>query len=150
MRGHYQSHMCLQDDSSSAQTHRYPLIHRVDDPLCPGWESWFAVQGLPAPTYHHGPRFPDSSLAISLAVKGGGIALGRTALVYDQLKDGSLVALSGAAMVSPAAYYIICKDGRQTEPDIARLIDWIKAQAAGFVHTVNAEYPALCGPSTGS
>lgn len=50
---------------------RYPLIHRVDDQVCPGWESWFAFQGLEAPPYHHGPRFPDSSLAISLAVKGG-------------------------------------------------------------------------------
>ena len=129
---------------------RYPLIHRVDDPLCPGWESWFAFQGLPAPSNHHGPRFPDSSLAISLAVKGGGIALGRTALVYDQLKEGSLVALSGTAMISPAAYYIICKDGRQTEPDIARLIDWIKAQACDFVQAVSTQYPALCGPATGS
>lgn len=133
-------------DISLMDIARYPLIHRVDDPLCPGWESWFAFQGLPAPNYHHGPRFPDSSLAISLAVKGAGIALGRTALVYDQLKDGALIALSGTAMISPAAYYIICKDGRQTEPDIARLIDWIKAQAADFVRTVGTEYSALCGP----
>lgn len=137
-------------DISLMDIARYPLIHRVDDPLCPGWESWFAFQDLPAPTYHQGPRFPDSSLAISLAVKGGGIALGRTALVYDLLEEGSLVALSGAAMISPATYYIICKEGRQTEPDIARLMDWIKAQAADFVEAVTLQYPALCGPATGS
>jgi len=95
---------------------RYPLIHRVDDQVCPGWESWFAFQGLAPPPYHHGPRFPDSSLAISLAVKGGGIALGRTALVYDQLEDGALVALNSPVMMSPAAYYIICRNGRQSEP----------------------------------
>ncbi|NMX53660.1 LysR substrate-binding domain-containing protein [Pseudomonas veronii] len=115
---------------------RYPLIHRVDDQVCPGWESWFAFQGLEAPPYHHGPRFPDSSLAISLAVKGGGIALGRTALVYDQLKDGELVALEAPLMMSPAAYYIICRNGRQSEPDIARLLDWLKAQAHQFMGEV--------------
>lgn len=116
-------------DITLANIVQYPLIHRVDDQVCPGWESWFAFQGLAAPPYHHGPRFPDSGLAISLALKGGGIALGRTALVYDALKDGTLVALNTPVMMSPAAYYIICRNGRQSEPDIARLFDWLKAQA---------------------
>lgn len=126
----------LHGDITLADIARYPLIHRVDDQVCPGWESWFAFQGLAAPPYHHGPRFPDSSLAISLAVKGGGIALGRTALVYDALKEGALVALKAPVMMSPAAYYIICRSGRQSEPDIARLIDWLKAQADEFVREV--------------
>ncbi len=126
----------LHGDITLADIARYPLIHRVDDQVCPGWESWFAFQGLAAPPYHHGPRFPDSSLAISLAVKGGGIALGRTALVYDALKEGALVALKAPVMMSPAAYYIICRSGRQSEPDIARLIDWLKAQADECVREV--------------
>ncbi len=122
--------------SKRADIAQYPLIHRVDDQMCPGWESWFAFQGLAAPPYHHGPRFPDSSLAISLAVKGGGIALGRTALVYDALKEGALVALNAVVMMSPAAYYIICRNGRQSEPDIARLFDWLKTQADECVRAV--------------
>lgn len=117
---------------------RYPLIHRMDDQVCPGWESWFAFQGLTAPPYHHGPRFPDSGLAISLALKGGGIALGRTALVYDALMSGTLVAVSAPVMMSPAAYYIICRNGRQSEPDIARLFDWLKAQAQVFARELTS------------
>lgn len=119
-----------------AEVSQYPLIHRVDDPLCPGWEDWFAWQGLNAPPDHHGPRFPDSNLAISLAAKGAGIALGRTALVHDQLRDGSLVALDGPVMPSPSAYYLICRSGREQEPAIARLIEWIKAQVAEFEREV--------------
>ena len=122
---------------------RYPLIHRVDDQVCPGWESWFAFQGLAPPPYHHGPRFPDSSLAISLAVKGGGIALGRTALVYDQLEDGALVALNSPVMMSPAAYYIICRNGRQSEPEIARLIEWLKNSAGEFQREVRLRHPQI-------
>ncbi|CAH0240564.1 LysR family transcriptional regulator [Pseudomonas carnis] len=122
---------------------RYPLIHRVDDQVCPGWESWFAFQGLAPPPYHHGPRFPDSSLAISLAVKGGGIALGRTALVYDQLEDGALVALNSPVMMSPAAYYIICRNGRQSEPEIARLIEWLKSSAGEFLREVRLRHPQI-------
>ena len=122
---------------------RYPLIHRVDDQVCPGWESWFAFQGLAPPPYHHGPRFPDSSLAISLAVKGGGIALGRTALVYDQLEDGALVALNSPVMMSPAAYYIIFRNGRQSEPEIARLIEWLKNSAGEFLREVRLRHPQI-------
>ena len=122
---------------------RYPLIHRVDDQVCPGWESWFAFQGLAPPPYHHGPRFPDSSLAISLAVKGGGIALGRTALVYDQLENGALVALKSPVMMSPAAYYIICRNGRQSEPEIARLIEWLKNSAGEFLREVRLRHPQI-------
>ncbi len=135
----------LKGDISLENVARYPLIHRVDDQVCPGWESWFAFQGLMAPPYHHGPRFPDSSLAISLAVKGGGVALGRTALVYDQLEDGALVALNSPVMMSPAAYYIICRNGRQSEPDIARLIDWLKIQAAEFLADVRVRHPQIAG-----
>lgn len=123
-------------DIALADIARYPLIYRVDDHVCPSWENWFAFQGLAPAPYHHGPRFPDSGLAISLAVKGGGIALGRTALVYDALKDGTLVALNAPVMMSPAAYYIICRNGRQSEPDIARLFEWLKAQAQVFVREV--------------
>ena len=126
----------LHGDIDWADIARYPLIHRVDDQVCPGWESWFAFQGLAAPPYHHGPRFPDSSLAISLAVKGGGIALGRTALVDDALKAGDLVALKAPVMMSPSAYYIICRSGRQTEPNIAGLFEWLKAQADEFMPEV--------------
>ncbi|QJI32554.1 LysR family transcriptional regulator [Pseudomonas sp. ADAK18] len=132
-------------DIAPADIARYPLIHRVDDLVCPGWESWFAFQGVAAPPYHHGPRFPDSSLAISLAAKGGGISLGRTALVYDQLEDGALVALSCPVMMSPAAYYIICRNGRQSEPNIARLIDWLKVSAGEFLQEVGVKYPQICG-----
>lgn len=64
------------------------------------------------------------------------IALGRTALVYDALKDGTLVALNAPLMMSPAAYYIICRNGRQSEPDIARLFEWLKAQAQVFLGEV--------------
>ncbi|NVZ20839.1 LysR substrate-binding domain-containing protein [Pseudomonas costantinii] len=135
--------LCVNGDIALEDMARYPLIHRVDDQVCPGWESWFAFQGLAAPPYHHGPRFPDSSLAISLAVKGGGIALGRTALVYDALKDDALVALNTPVMMSPAAYYIICRDGRQSEPDIARLFDWLKVQAKEFMCEVHTHYPPI-------
>lgn len=124
---------------------RYPLIHRVDDHVCPGWEDWFEFQGLTAPPYHHGPRFPDSSQAISLAVKGGGIALGRTALVHDQLKDGTLIALTAPVMMSPSAYYIICRTGRQSEPDIARLFAWLKTCADTFVREVQGDV-AIANP----
>jgi len=61
------------------------------------------------------------------------------------LADGALVALKSPVMMSPAAYYIICQNGRQLEPDIARLIEWLKTSANKFLREVRARYPQIAG-----
>ncbi|NWB95819.1 LysR family transcriptional regulator [Pseudomonas gingeri] len=140
-----QTHGPIQRDEISS----YPLIYRVDDAFCPGWEDWFAWQGLTQPPYHPGPRFPDSNMTIGLAAKGVGIALARTSLVQDKLRDATLVLLGGPAMPSPSAYYVVCRSGREQEPDIARLIDWLQSQAAAFQLELCAEFPELPAATVG-
>jgi len=61
-------------------------------------------------------------------------------LVYDALKDGTLVALNAPVMMSPAAYYVICRNGRESEPDIARLFHWLKSQADEFMREVKSHW----------
>lgn len=121
---------------------QHPLIYRIDDPLCPGWEDWFAHYQLTPPLQRQGTRFPDSNLAISLAVKGRGIALGRTSLVSEQLADGSLVMLGEARMLSPSAYYLICRSGRETEPGVAAMLAWLRQQAEEFAPAYGPAGPA--------
>ncbi len=65
--------------------------------------------------------------------------------MYDQLDGGALVALNSPVMMSPAAYYIICRNGRQSEPDIARLIEWLKSSAGEFLREVRVRYPQIAG-----
>lgn len=121
----------------------YPILHRASDHLCPAWEDWYEFYRLSKPLSPAGPRFPDSNMTINLATKGGGIALARTALVYEHLLDGSLVAMTNATMPSPFPYYLICGSSRQDEPPLRQLISWTKAQATAFLAGVAEDFPEL-------
>ncbi|MFJ4132146.1 hypothetical protein [Pseudomonas cyclaminis] len=57
----------------------------------------------------------------------------------------SLHTLGGPVLMSPAAYYVICRNGRQSEPDIARLIGWLKESAGKFQREVEIRYPQIAG-----
>ena len=74
-----------------AQCKDAPLLARADDGICPDWVDWWAFRKEDNTTEPTGPRFPDSSLTLRLAASGHGIALGRMALVFDALCQGTLV-----------------------------------------------------------
>lgn len=131
---------------SLADLQRYPMLHRADDHLCPSWEDWYAFHNLAKPINHVGPRFADSIMTINLAAKGSGIALARTALVYEHLVERSLVSISGATMPSPSSYYLICRPGREDEPSVGQLIEWLKSQTSAFLANVANEFPQLTLP----
>lgn len=125
------------------ELHHHPIIRRTDDPLCPGWADWCDYNRLEIEPYQGGLCFPDSSLTIGLAARGGGIALGRTALVYDHLVQGTLVQASSGVMPSPTAYYSICKSERQNEPRIQTFSKWLRREASSFAQEVYDSFPTV-------
>ncbi|KQV31597.1 hypothetical protein ASC97_19750 [Rhizobium sp. Root1203] len=98
---------------------------------------------MAANRYQEGPCFPDSGLTIGSAARGGGIALGRTALVYDHLVQGTLVLASRRIMPSPTAYYAICKLGRENDPAIRMFCDWVRIEAETLMHEVRERFPSM-------
>lgn len=123
--------------------HLNTIIRRVEDPPCPGWQDWCDFHKVPAGPYQEGPCFPDTGHTIGLAARGGGIALGRTALVHDYLQQGALVPASRHRMPSPAAYYVICKEGRERDADIDRFVDWVRTEANLFLQQMQDRFPSL-------
>jgi len=88
-----------------------------------------------------GKRFNLAMLAVGAAVAGEGIAMGRTAMVLDELRRGSLVAPFPYAVRSPAAYHFI------TMPDpsvqVQMIGDWIGSQGEQFVTMRTAVFAEL-------
>lgn len=68
------------------------------------WQHWLAQVRAPLPAWNGGPEFNLSQLALSAALAGRGIAMGRAALVLDDVMAGRLVPLFGRCVASRARY----------------------------------------------
>ena len=116
---------------------RFPLLLRHHEILTPAWEFWFAFTGVPESVYEkalrEGTHFPDSNLALQAAFEGQGIALGRHALVRDDVASGRLVRLfPGIVCPFDLSYYVVAPRGRVERPIVAAFRDWVMAEAAAF------------------
>lgn len=94
------------------------------------WGAWLEQAGVEVPDIEQGQRFNLSQLAIGAALAGQGVAMGRAALVLDDLEAGRLVDLFGLHLPSPAAYYFVCADGQG--PEVAAIEAWLEAEGARF------------------
>lgn len=103
----------------------YPLLLRLGEPSHTSWEDWFEAAGLPGVKLTEGSRFPDTNMALEAALEGLGIALARTAHVQEELASGRLIRIFDIPCPSNVAYYIVCPQGHQERPTIAKFVEWI-------------------------
>ena len=86
------------------------------------WDTWLEGMGQ-TPPKHDGVHFNLSQLAIVAALSGQGIAMGRIALVYDELVSGRLVVPVPFAVPSKGHYHLIFKN--ELMGTNAHLRDWL-------------------------
>lgn len=82
------------------------------------------------PDLAQGQRFNLSQLAIGAALAGQGVAMGRTALVLEDLQAGRLVDLFGLHLPSEAAYYFVSAQAQSAQA--AAIEAWLLAEGAAF------------------
>lgn len=116
---------------------RAPLIHDTGPAVfgdVPDWSTWFAATGLDPAGALRGTRFDRhaSDQAIDAAVNGAGIVLGRRFLARLHMLDGSLVSPFGPEFDLPASYFVVCRKGDETRPDIAAFINWVCEEVAAM------------------
>ncbi|MCA8423727.1 LysR family transcriptional regulator [Burkholderia seminalis] len=106
------------------------------------WRTWLeAVR--PAWLRHlDGPQFNFSSLAITAALNHQGVAMGRAALVHDELASGRLVDVFGVHVRAPARYMLLSRN--PDDPRTAAFSDWLKAECVRF-----GEARSSVSPKTG-
>jgi len=76
------------------------------------WRSWLLAAGVDDLDAERGPGFTDSTMLMDAAVRGLGVALGRSVLVADH------------------AYFAALPEGRARQPRVAAFLAWLEAEAA--------------------
>ncbi|HEY9132422.1 MAG TPA: LysR family transcriptional regulator [Dyella sp.] len=86
------------------------------------WHDWLRHAGVSLPDVSPGQRFNLSQLAVNAALAGQGVALGRTALVLEDVLAGRLVDLFGMPVRSSAGYRFVYLPG---QPEAKALESWL-------------------------
>ena len=95
------------------------------------WDPWLQAVGLaelrPAATL----SFSNYDEAITAALAGHGVALGRRPLIDSLLKNRKLVAPFKAKIASPRAYFLVVAPGARAKPAVQAFERWLLAQLRG-------------------
>ena len=110
---------------------KHVLLHD-DEPE--GWAHWLASRGVRGVDSAHGSVLTDSSMLLTAAVAGHGVALARYSLALDELSAGRLVQPFPKLGPTPLrrAYYCAAPRERLARPEVAAFRDWLRAQARGL------------------
>ncbi|MEL1265128.1 LysR substrate-binding domain-containing protein [Pseudoxanthomonas putridarboris] len=96
------------------------------------WPRWFRAAGLADASgrdTRSGLSFSDESHAISATLAGHGVALLSVTLLATELETGALRQPFGPVL-DTGRYYVAIARGREREPVLRRVQDWIALQAA--------------------
>ena len=107
-----------------------PLLHQDDiaflDPPA-DWPAWFRAAGVAADRTT-GIHFSQADHAINAALAGAGVVLGRVSLAEAHLREGQLIMPFDLALWANANYRLVCPEGMEMRPQIARFIEWSLGQ----------------------
>lgn len=93
------------------------------------WIEWFAGSGIQRPDFTFGRRFNLTQLAVGAALDGAGIAIGRLAIVLDDLKAGRLIVAAPQAVRSSAEYNLLFA---REYPGAASFKRWLLTESERF------------------
>jgi LysR family glycine cleavage system transcriptional activator len=112
---------------------RFPLLLRTGDDGAAHWEFWFDRAGVPAhvysPSLRAGTRFSDSATTLEAALEGQGVALARSATVWQELTSGRLIRLFHITCPFHRAIHFICPRDRAGWPAVNAFREWLVAEA---------------------
>jgi DNA-binding transcriptional LysR family regulator len=102
----------------------YRLLHDDDGTA---WRSWFAAAGVAGYEQAKHLRFNDSSLALTAALRGQGVALSTPIYIEPELKAGRLTRL-GRTPVTFGDYWLLEATDRATAKARAAFIGWLDVE----------------------
>lgn len=107
------------------------LIHEIG--MNTTWERWFAMMNLPYPG-RRGPGYSHGSMSIDAAVRGAGVALGRSILVAEDVAAGRLIPLFPQSRLEVEwGYDLIYRVGNQEHPKVRAFRSWILKEVREFM-----------------
>jgi DNA-binding transcriptional LysR family regulator len=119
--------------NAPADLRRHALLH-LDDPEgrwpWQSWRVWLEAAGAGDIRPAGNLSFSSYGDVIAAAIAGHGVALGRSPLVRDALRAGTLAAPFGARAESNRAYYLIVSRTAAQRPEVGRFAEWVRREAA--------------------
>ncbi len=104
------------------------LIHVAN--FAEGWADWLRAAGAPPAKSASGAIvFDTASLAVDLALSGGGFLLGRSCFIDDLVSEGRLVAPCATKIKSSEGFYLVERAGERLPRPARSFRDWILAEA---------------------
>ena len=101
---------------------RHTLLRSDDE----WWKPWFEAVGLDWPEPSRGPIFNDSALMLQAAAEGQGIALARSSLLGNDVRNGLLVRLFDIDVPAPRRYYLVYPPRVAGSANLAVFRAWLK------------------------
>lgn len=106
------------------------LVHEIG--LKADWERWFRMMGIPTSS-PRGPGYSHGSMSIEAAIRGEGVALGRSVLVAEDLAAGRLVALFPENRLEVEyGYDLVYRIGTEDDPKVRAFRDWLADEVRDF------------------
>ena len=105
-----------------------PLLHSDNEP----WLPWLRAAGVDVDEPQHGTVFDDSSLMLTAAVAGQGVALARHTLAIDDLAAGRLLRPFPVAVATPYSYYFVCRRADEAQGAVAAFREWLFREAESY------------------
>lgn len=106
----------------------HTLLH---DDMRIDWQTWLAIAGVTDVDATKGPSFNDSSMLLTAAIEGQGVALGRSTLAADDLLAGRLVQPFDVQPIQAhSSYYLVTPEAAANRPRIAAFRAWIMKEAS--------------------
>ncbi|BAU75760.1 LysR substrate-binding domain-containing protein [Metapseudomonas furukawaii] len=106
---------------------RHPLLHVLG--YEEGWGYWLQRAGAEDVDYATGPQFDTLVSTLRMAELGQGIALARSSMVEDLLREGRLVELFDCRIEASESFYLVSGSGTELHPDAQAFAIWLVAQA---------------------
>lgn len=105
-----------------------------DDRMLANWELWFAMAQVDSAAWNRGPVYSHGSMATEAAIRGEGVALGRSVLVAEDLAAGRLVApFPQIRLKAERGYDLVYRTGTHDHPKVRALRDWLADEIRQFL-----------------
>jgi LysR family glycine cleavage system transcriptional activator len=94
------------------------------------WAKWFAAAGVKGGSPRRGLTFDSYTFAVDAAVKGEGVALGRSTLVADDLAAGRLIRPFEQALKGVSSFYLVYPPDAIRQRKVRLFRDWMLGEMA--------------------
>src|SRR5688572_22704438 len=92
------------------------------------WAAWFESRGIEGFVPHGSLTLDQYDQVLQAALLGQGIALGRTTLTEQYIREKRLVALFGEAQRVGRAFHAVYARNAQSRPEVRQFVDWMQRE----------------------